>query len=237
MPPRKQDIPEAVYDLLVDLRLRIQAKSDHPAEVKLVWYEEAKAKCGQRTANLVLWLFDAHVNEVDLKRRLSTSPESQQSSLPLSEDDHPHTTSPNGASVAKKPDASIGSGESPEDTGAGIDLWGVIREGVRAVPSVKYALGVAAIAAVVALVVGWQIDVRIAVAGVVVMLVLMTALFVFAGMNKLKSPQIRYAAIFMMWAFVLLTVSWACLLTSSVFFNVPKSPTDLFGSGGARPSG
>lgn len=220
--PRRQDIPDTTFDLLVDLRLRIQSKSEHPAEVKKTWYEEAKERCGPRTAQFVLWLFDAQVTESELRRALAASSESPKTD--------PIADSPaNGVHVTKPPADSAGDAELAPGDEPGMSFVGIIREGVRAVPSVKYAVGVAAIAAVVALVVGWKIDLRIALAGVVVMFVLMTALLVFAGLNKLESPQVKYAAIFMMWVFVLLITSWASLLTSSVFFNAPKTPADLFG--------
>ncbi|MGL6097425.1 MAG: hypothetical protein ACRC7O_16710 [Fimbriiglobus sp.] len=115
--------------------------------------------------------------------------------------------------------------EKPE-----MDYLAVIREAIKAVPSVRYALGVAGVVAVVALAVGWFFDVRIAVAGVVVMFVFMTVLVIFANFAKMRHPQVMYASIVLMWALVSLFIVWAGLLTSSVFFNYPKAPNELFGS-------
>ena len=57
---RRQDIPEAVLELLVELRLVMQG-GNHPAATKLEWYSKAKAAHGPRTAQVVLWLFEAGV--------------------------------------------------------------------------------------------------------------------------------------------------------------------------------
>jgi hypothetical protein len=207
MPRRRQDIPQATFDLLVDLRLRLKASRTHPLEVKKTWYEEAKTKCGPNTAQLVLWMIES-VPDVELDKLQSAGPPARPANL--MEPPLPLET-------------------SPEPEKPGMDYLAIIRAAIKAVPSVRYALGVAGIAAVVALVVAWEIDVRIALAGVVVMFVFMTVLVVFAGLSKLKHPHLTKAALFLMWAFVILFVAWAGLLTSSVFFNVPKSPDQLFG--------
>jgi hypothetical protein len=55
-------------------------------------------------------------------------------------------------------------------------LLSVLRQAVKAVPAVRYALGIAGIFAVIAIVQGFRIDLRIAVFGAIIMLVLMTLL-------------------------------------------------------------
>jgi hypothetical protein len=77
MPPRRQDIPQATFDLLVELRLRLQERRGHPLEVKKAWYEEAKAKCGPRTAQLVLWMIETVPEALEDAQRNGTTPTNQ----------------------------------------------------------------------------------------------------------------------------------------------------------------
>src|SRR5258707_13771063 len=56
----------------------------------------------------------------------------------------------------------------------------VLKQAIKAVPAVKYALGIGGIISIIAIVRGFGIDFRVAVVGTVVMLVLMTVLLVFA---------------------------------------------------------
>lgn len=58
---RRQDIPKAVLDLLVELRLVMQEGGDHPVDTKKTWYHKAKESHGPRTAQVVLMLFEAGV--------------------------------------------------------------------------------------------------------------------------------------------------------------------------------
>jgi hypothetical protein len=59
------------------------------------------------------------------------------------------------------------------------------------------------------------------------MVVLKVALVVFAALTKVKSPQVRAAALVMMWSFLALAILSAALLFTSVFFNFPKPLPDL----------
>ena len=56
----------------------------------------------------------------------------------------------------------------------------VLNEAIKAVPAVKYALGIGGVIALIAIVKGFGIDYRVAGFGAVIMLVLMTMLVVFA---------------------------------------------------------
>jgi hypothetical protein len=233
--PRKQDIPDAVYDLLVDLRLRIRERPNHPAEVKKAWYDEAQRKCGWKTAQLVLWMLDTNLSPQELAdARVNTDQSTGGHGMA-------NVNNPQGAGqppdpTPQGPAPAVASGLIPEK-----GAWGspaeLLGQAIEAVPSVKYALGITGIAAAVALVVGLNIDPRIAIAGVLVMLVLMVALVTFARVTQLKAKFLTAPAIFFLWAFVLLTVLWACLLTSSVFFNYPKHPKELFGPPAHEPKG
>lgn len=107
----------------------------------------------------------------------------------------------------------------------------ILKEAVRGVPAVKYALGIAGIVSVIAIVtVGWKIDPLVAVLGTVVMLVLMTVLVIFARLSTTAAGQFIYAIQVFMWASLALTIAAAFLLFTSVFFHWPLS----FGAGPYR---
>ncbi len=97
----------------------------------------------------------------------------------------------------------------------------ILEKSINAVPALKYALGVAGIVASIAIISSLRLDLRVAVFGTVVMLVLMVALFVFSKLIKIKNKYVLYPAILMLWSFVGLTIFTAVLLFSSVFFNYP----------------
>ncbi len=98
----------------------------------------------------------------------------------------------------------------------------VLKLAMKAVPSLRYALGVAGLVAGIAIVKGFGIDSRIAVFGTVVMLVLMTVLVVFARVAADK-PQ-KSAALVFTWFALVLVMATAAALFISVFF---KWPLDL----------
>ncbi|HZN10498.1 MAG TPA: hypothetical protein VFC61_02405 [Blastocatellia bacterium] len=110
--------------------------------------------------------------------------------------------------------------------GLGRLLWGagpaeVVRGAVRAVPAVKYALGVAGVSAAAALAAGVAGDWGRALAGAAVMLLLMTALALFARLSSLAARDLRPALLLLVWCALLLTVATAALLLASVFFGRP----------------
>jgi hypothetical protein len=70
-----------------------------------------------------------------------------------------------------------------------------LREAVKAVPAVKYALGIGGIVATIAIVYSFKIDPRVAFFGTLVMLVLMGALVVFARMASLASAAMHLPAL------------------------------------------
>jgi hypothetical protein len=97
----------------------------------------------------------------------------------------------------------------------------IIRAAIRAVPAVKYALGVAGIFAVVAIVSSFGLDPRIAAAGAILVLVLMVVLVIFAKLTTIAPKHFLKPALVMTWAFLFITVATAILLCTSVFFGVP----------------
>ena len=98
----------------------------------------------------------------------------------------------------------------------------VLREAIRAVPAVKYALGIAGIVSAIAIVTGgFRIDLRIAVFGTVIMLVLMTVLVLFARLSTTPHHALGIAVIVLVWFSLLLTMFTATGLFTSVFFHWP----------------
>ncbi|MGH9823083.1 MAG: hypothetical protein ACREDR_07530 [Blastocatellia bacterium] len=98
----------------------------------------------------------------------------------------------------------------------------VLRAAVKAVPAVKYATGIAGVAAAVAIVLGFTRDPKIATFGVMIMIALMFVLVIFAYATK-NLPGIKWLAAFMAWAIaVLFVVALACVF-SAVAFDVPAS--------------
>jgi hypothetical protein len=111
----------------------------------------------------------------------------------------------------------------------GMAPWAIFRTALKAFPPLKYALAVLGIVSAIAVIKGFGIDFRVAVFGTIIMMVLMSALVVFASLTKVKSPQVRAAAYVMMWAFLALTILSAGLLFTSAFFDIPKPLMQLFG--------
>ena len=112
----------------------------------------------------------------------------------------------------------------------GLTPWNVLQAAIKAVPALKYTLAVLGVVSAIAIVKGFGIDFRVAVFGTVTIVVLMAALVVFAALTKVRSPQVRAAALVMMWSFLALTILSATLLFTSAFFSYPKPLADLFGS-------
>lgn len=99
----------------------------------------------------------------------------------------------------------------------------VVRAGIRAVPAVKYALGIAGTAAALALAAAFFSSKQAAFLGAVGMIGLMTLLVVFASVAKLARGYMKYPALFVMWAILIIFVASTVLVTTSVFFDIPKS--------------
>jgi hypothetical protein len=99
----------------------------------------------------------------------------------------------------------------------------VLREAIRAVPALKFALAVAGLAAVVAIVLGFHLKPALAVFGVLIVLGLMFLIVVFsryaAGSSGSSGP-----ATVLVWFYTVATISATILFSSSVFFSWPHSP-------------
>jgi hypothetical protein len=113
----------------------------------------------------------------------------------------------------------------------------VLREAVRAVPALRYALGVAGILAAVALVKGFGINAQTAVLGAIGMLALMVALVLFARLTKTAPQHFVTPMLVLMWSMLVITVATAGLLFSSMFFDWPLPLSRLLAPEPAVPGG
>ncbi|MBS0468286.1 MAG: hypothetical protein JSS31_10550 [Proteobacteria bacterium] len=97
----------------------------------------------------------------------------------------------------------------------------ILHESIKAVPAVKYALGLAGLASVIAIVRSLNLDFRVAVFGAVVMLLLMVSLVIFARLSSLASPDFRLPALVFTWFSLFLLIAIALSMFLSVFFRWP----------------
>ena len=108
-------------------------------------------------------------------------------------------------------------------------LLRILRESIKAVPAMKYALAVAGLLAVVAMVGAFKISPAMAVFGAVITLVLMVAMVIFARLTKTAPRHFFLPVTIMMWAFLVITVATAFLLFTSAFFQWPRGLRELIG--------
>jgi hypothetical protein len=118
----------------------------------------------------------------------------------------------------------MNSSNGHRDPRFGLSPLGILRSAIEAVPAVRFALGIGGIAAVVAIaLVGWKLEPQVAVFGTLVVLVFMVALVVFAAVAATGPALLQPLAIFMAWAFLIVTVAAALLFVSCAFFDKPKT--------------
>lgn len=101
-------------------------------------------------------------------------------------------------------------------------------DAIKAVPAVKYALGVGGLASVVAIVTGrfgLGLDPKFAVIGGGVMIVMMVVLVIFARGTEIVGESFRYPVMALTWFALLLFMAASTLLFTSVFFTWPLDLT------------
>ena len=101
----------------------------------------------------------------------------------------------------------------------------VLREAIRAVPAVKYALGVAGLLSVVAITKAFGLNAPTAAVGAIVTLVLMVALLIFSRLTATAPRYFVLPALMFMWVSLVLVLATASLLFLSAFF---RWPVDIF---------
>jgi hypothetical protein len=105
----------------------------------------------------------------------------------------------------------------------------ILKEAQKAVPAVKFALGVAGIAAAVALVVGVIKDVKVAIFGTIIMLGLMFILLVFSSIARKATSKVTQGFAYILAGFfVLMIMGTTFFLFTSAFFAYPRPINQLF---------
>ncbi|MEO8425779.1 MAG: HEAT repeat domain-containing protein [Verrucomicrobiota bacterium] len=106
-------------------------------------------------------------------------------------------------------------------------LLKIIKESIRAVPAMKYALAVVGIVAVVGMVRAFNLSPAVAVFGAVITLVLMVAMVIFARLTTAAPKHFLLPAQVMMWSFLALSIATASLLFTCAFFKWPRPVDEL----------
>ncbi len=100
--------------------------------------------------------------------------------------------------------------------------WDVFKESLKQLPEVmKWALAVAGIVALIAIIRGMIADPRIAVYGPVIMLVLMAVLVIFSKIQSTPDSAFYAPVLVFMWTALVLILLTATLLFTSAFFQWP----------------
>ena len=111
-----------------------------------------------------------------------------------------------------------------------MDPLRLLKEAIKAVPAVRYALGVAGIAAVVAIVLGLKLGPEVAVFGTLIVLGLMFILVLFSQYAGSKvaggaDTNVMFGPItLLVWFYTIALVLVTSLFISSYFLHVPTFP-------------
>jgi hypothetical protein len=108
----------------------------------------------------------------------------------------------------------------PESNSA--DPLRILKQAIKAVPAVRFALGVLGVAAAASLVRAYFSSAREAVYATVTMLALMALLWVFVQLVRISPKSLKYPALTLTWAIFIATASLPIALISSVCFDWPK---------------
>ena len=103
------------------------------------------------------------------------------------------------------------------------DPISLLREAIRAVPALKFALAVAGLGAVVAIVLGFQLKPSVAGFGVLIVLGLMFVVLVFSRYATTETPSSLGPATILVWFYTITTISATFLFVTSFFFGWPLS--------------
>jgi hypothetical protein len=96
-----------------------------------------------------------------------------------------------------------------------------LNQAIRAVPAVKYALGIGGIVAVIAIVFSFGVSPKAAIFGTIIMLVLMVVLVLFASLVGKPGTPVSLPALVFTWFSLLLFMATSVLLFTSTFWAKP----------------
>jgi len=97
----------------------------------------------------------------------------------------------------------------------------ILKQAIKAVPAVKYALGIGGIVAVIAIVFSFGINPKVAIFGTVIMLILMVVLLLFASLVRKSGAHVSLPALVFTWFSLLLFMATSVLLFTSAFWAKP----------------
>lgn len=109
-----------------------------------------------------------------------------------------------------------------------------LREAIRAVPAVKYALGVGGVVAAIAIVYSFNLSPRFAFFGTLIMFILMGVLVIFARMVSLPGTHLALPALVFTWFTLIIFMAVSITLFTSVFFRQPVNLTNWLTGGAER---
>ena len=107
-----------------------------------------------------------------------------------------------------------------------LDPLKILSEAIRKVPALKYALGILGLLAILVIVTRWQLDLRVAVFGVLILVMLMIILVVFVKLSSLPSKTFVGPGVVLLWSTVSLSIAAIAFLGSSAFFSWPLNLSD-----------
>ena len=102
------------------------------------------------------------------------------------------------------------------------NYFSVIKNASKAVPFLKYAVGLAGIAALIALVKSYGLDYDVAIWGGIIVLILMIILFLLSKAYHSSNLPLHKLAYFLICSMTSLFVLTAILLVTCTFFDLPK---------------
>jgi hypothetical protein len=138
------------------------------------------------------------------------------------------------------PDRLVAEGPAKDDQGGKMDLPNplkLLEAARRAVPAVKYALGVAGVAIAAAIVISAVGNGRAAIIIMGGTLVAMVLLFVFSQLVAVKSPSVNIAGIAMLWSVVFFFTAFMFFTISAFAFQWPRTWATFIGVPIDEPNG
>ena len=96
-----------------------------------------------------------------------------------------------------------------------------IKAAQAAHPAFKYAMVVAGLAAIVAVVIRFGVSPATLVFGIIILVVLMILFLVFAQAATVTTANLTLPSLVLIWSFLLLAIATAVLLFTSAFFDMP----------------
>jgi hypothetical protein len=116
-----------------------------------------------------------------------------------------------------------------------MDPFKLLKTAIEAVPAVKYALGVAGIAAVVAIILGFHLNSQVAVFGTLIVIGLMFVLVVFSNLSQRPDNNLHGPATVLVWFYTVTVMASTVLFITSYFWGLPvnlaSNHEDQLGSG------